>query len=109
MADRPDLTAPLVRVTLADGTQYDVQCANPDLVRFDMTRGRMHWPEMREAPFLWLTFVAWAASKREHLIPEDVTWEAFNETDCVGIEALNVDVSEVGPASPTQPGLEPGS
>ena len=109
MADRPDLSAPLVRVVLADGGTYEVQCANPDLVRFDMTRGRMHWPAAQEAPMLWLTFIAWAASKREGLVYDDMTWEQFSETQCVSIEALNVDTSAVGPASPTLPGPEPGS
>src|SRR5215471_1380438 len=111
MADVPDLSAPLVKVTMADGAVHDVQTANPDLVRFDMTRGRMHWPDAREAPFLWLTFVAWAALKREHALPDDMTWETFSETECVGIDALNVVTApgEVGPASPTLPSPEPDS
>jgi len=107
MADVPDLTAPLVRVTLAHGEVYDVQTANPDLVRFDMTRGRMHWADAREIPFLWMTFVAWSAMKREHLIPDDMTWETFSESECLGIEPLNVEPTQVGPADPTQPAPEP--
>jgi hypothetical protein len=111
MADIPDLSTPLVRVTMSDGATHEVQTANPDLVRFDMTRGRMHWPALQDAAFLWLTFIAWAALKREHEIPDDMTWETFSETECLAVEVLNVTVppGEVGPASPTLPGLAPGS
>ena len=108
MADVPDLTAPFVRVTMSDSAVYEVQCANPDLVRFDMTRGRMHWPDARDVPFLWMTFIAWAALKREHTIPDDVTWEAFSETLCLGIEPIDTAPDRVGPADPSLPGPEPG-
>jgi hypothetical protein len=62
-----NLAAPIVRVTLEDGdnlSEYVVQTDNRDNVAWDMTRGRKKWPQFNEAPFLWLTFLAWSAMRR---------------------------------------------
>jgi hypothetical protein len=107
MTDTPNLTSPRLRMVMADGAVHEVQTLNPDLVRFDITRSKHGWPEGQAAPFLWLTFIGWAALRREHTIPDDVTWEAFQGGLCIDVEAL-ADEGGEGPGSPTLPGAEPG-
>lgn len=75
------LAQPRLRVVLGDDSTVEVQTSNADLVRWDMTRAKQRWPsDPRDAPFLWLTFLAWAALKRTQTIPADTTWEAFSES-----------------------------
>lgn len=99
------LTAPLVEVT-RDGEPepFTVQTDNRDLVLWDKTRGRHKWPSFQDAPFIWLTFISWAAAKRQGLT--DCTYEVWEST-----------VSNVGQVTPpegdqtgipTEPGHEPG-
>lgn len=78
-----------LRVTLADSTTHDIEPSNPDMVRFDMTATKHRWPNGQEAPFLWLTFLAWSAMKRAGLYTD--TWEAFSESDCLNIDNLDED------------------
>jgi hypothetical protein len=82
------LTIPHLQVTLDDGRVYRVQAMNPDLLMYDRTAVKHHWPDGSKAPFLWLTFLAWHASKRQGLIPDDWTWEQFSEVRA--IEVMNV-------------------
>lgn len=70
-----DLKSPILDIVLdqGDGTYLEaaVQADNRDLVRWDMTRGRRQWPQATDAPFLWSTFLAWAALTRAGDITED--------------------------------------
>lgn len=63
------LSAPRVRVVVDDPTkgtvEVIVQSDNRDLVRWDVTRARKGWPEFKDSPFLWLTFLAWSVMQRE--------------------------------------------
>ena len=63
------MVAPKMAVVLDDDTEYTIQTDNRDLVRFDITRGRMKWPTMNEAPMLWVTFLAWSCLHREGKLP----------------------------------------
>jgi hypothetical protein len=118
MADAPRLVSPHLAVTLDDGTVLDVQTANPDLVRYERTAARHKWPPATQAPMTWLTFLAWAALRREAQIPADLTWEAFADTRCLSVENLtgddddqdddDDDDDEDGPGRPTPPGPDPG-
>lgn len=58
----------------------EVQTLNPDLIAWDMTRAKHRWPEVKDAPFLWLTFIAWHAARREGMIPPDLTWEVWRDS-----------------------------
>jgi hypothetical protein len=101
------LTSPLVRVVRTDSDEpLEVQCANPDLVLWDMTRTRHKWPKFDEAPFLWLTFISWAGAKRLGLIGADYTFDQWKASvlDVGQVE----DDAEDETGSPTQPGPEPG-
>lgn len=73
MADRVTLTAPKLEVVLEDGTQHTVQTDNRDLLAWDRTRAKHKWPSPQEAPFVWMTFLAWHALKREELTALSLT------------------------------------
>ena len=84
----------------------EVQTLNPDLILWDRTRARHKWPEVKDAPFLWLTFISWAACRREGRIDRSVTYE---EWEASTLNVSNVeDDDEGGPVDPTHPGPEPG-
>lgn len=89
--DTPDLSSPRLVVTTVDGGSFEVQTLNPDLIRFDMTRAKHGWPDAQTAPFLWLTFIAWAALKREGAIPAELTWETFSGETCIGVTSVDRD------------------
>jgi hypothetical protein len=105
MADEVRLTAPLVRVLLADGAVVEVQTANPDLVLWDRTSVRKRWPTFQQANFLWMTFIAWAGARRLGLIPNDFTYERW-ESEALDVQPLDADDGAEG--RPTEPGPDPG-
>src|SRR5690242_562772 len=74
-----------------------VTTANPDLVRWDMTRSKHGWPAMEDAPMLWATFVAWAAAKRTGAY--DQSWDQWSNHDALSVE---FDAEGVEQADPTQ-------
>jgi len=74
------LSTPRLRIVLADDEERVVQATNADLVRFDLTRAKTKWPSPTDAPFLWLTFIAWSALRRTSAIPQTLTYEAFADT-----------------------------
>jgi len=96
------LSIPRLRVTPAAGDPYTVQAYNTDLLRFEDTAAKHRWAGPSVAPFRWLTFLAWAASRRTGAIGQDVTWESFAETT-LQVESVGEDT-----ASPTPPGPGPG-
>lgn len=84
-----------------DGTELDVQALNIDMLTFDRQRARMGWPNASEAPFVWLTFLAWSACMRENLVPElsladfeRRAWQVSNaddEGDAATVDPTNPD------------------
>lgn len=98
------LSLPKFRVKLPDEDAYDVEANNADLVRWDMTAAKHKWPTYKDAPFLWTTFLAWAASRRGGLTK--LTWEEFSDR-VVQVESLSDDDDADGMAVPTEP--EPAS
>ena len=62
-----------------DGGVHEVQTLNIDLLMWDRTRARRKWPTADEAPNVWLTFVGWAAMKREGADLRLRTLEQFEE------------------------------
>lgn len=100
------LTTPRLKIIRAtDETELEVQTTNADLVLWDRTRGRHKWPKIDDAPFLWLTFIGWAAARRSRVIGPELTYEAW-ESDVLQVEALDDDDDDTG--RPTRPGLDPG-
>lgn len=53
-----------------DATELDVQALNIDMLTFDRQRAKFGWPTASDAPFVWLTFLAWSACMREDLLPD---------------------------------------
>jgi hypothetical protein len=101
--NRLGLTIPRLRVVPGDGEPYEVQVLNPDLLLFEDTAATHRWKTgPGTSPFTWLTFMAWAASRRTGIIDESMPWELFKATT-KQIDNLSNDV-----ADPTRPGPVPG-
>jgi hypothetical protein len=96
------LTIPRLRVLPADGEPWEVQAYNPDLMLYERTAAQHRWPPIKSAPFTWMTFLAWAASRRTGRIPETLSWEVFAAT------VLEVTDAGAVAADPTPPGPDPG-
>ena len=103
----PLLYTPRLEVVLDDGRTLTVQALNPDLVRFDRTAAKHGWPNASSAPFLWLSFLAWAALRRTGAIDEAMTWDKFVDTHALQVrnltEADGVPAQAVDP-TPSVPG-----
>ena len=114
MAEPIRLDTPMVTVLMEDGRTHTVRVRNPDYLRWDRTASKHGWPSMDKAPHTWLTFVAWSALRREGLIPDDMTWEAFSERECLQVSNAAEDTSKNGngdgaaEGDPILPGLVPG-
>lgn len=78
-----------VTVTLVDGSQVTEAILNPDRVRWDMTAARHKWPQFKDAAFLGITFLAWAALTRAGAYTS--SWEQFRDHDAIEIDILNDD------------------
>ena len=68
--------------------EVTVQTDNRDMVRWDRARVVKKWPELGEAPVLWLTFLAWAAIRR---IGSDVHTGDYDSFEARAVEVLSVD------------------
>lgn len=107
------LSTPRLIVKRDGHDDVEIQTTNADLVLWDKTRFRHKWPKVDEAPFLWLTFLAWAAARRTGAIPPDHRYEQF-EAETLEVETVADDDDDDGeqPASeygrPTPLGAVPG-
>lgn len=79
-------------VTLANGEQHEATILNPDRVRWDMAATRNGWPTFEKAPFLGMTYLAWASLKRENKYAG--TWDEFKETDCLEVESRDEELED---------------
>lgn len=94
------LTAPRVKVIREDGAEaVEFQTTNADLVLWDRTRAKHKWPTFQEAPFLWLTFLSWAAARRTGAIPTDYGYERW-EAEVIDVEAQTEESETVDPTQP---------
>ena len=91
------LNSPRVQVTREGFEPVEFQTNNADLVLWDRTRAKHKWPTFQEAPFLWLTFLSWAAARRTGAIEPTYTYEQW-ETETVDVLALGDE-----PTDPTPP------
>ena len=99
------LNTPRLRIVREGFDDLEVQTTNADLVRWDRTRTRHKWPGPQDAPFLWLTFIAWSGARRVGAITPEHTYESWEE------QVLEVETLEIGrdddTGRPTQPDLDP--
>jgi len=79
----------LVRRMSDEEKTLELQATNADLVLWDMTRVKHRWPKFDEAPFLWMTFLSWAAARRTGTITPEIT---FEEWKADVLEVTNPDV-----------------
>lgn len=98
MTDRPKLTVPSFRVLMLDGTEWTVTAAQPDLIAWDMTRGKHGWPDAGNAPSLWSAFVAYKAGQRTGNVPAGTNWQDWSAT----VSLVTVDGDEDETVDPTQ-------
>jgi len=83
----------------------ELQTTNADLVLWDRTRFRHKWPQVSEAPFLWLTFIGWAAARRTGAISQDHRYETW-ESEVLEVETVDdEDDEEIDVVPPTPPDL----
>lgn len=73
------LATPTARARLADGRILEARVINPDYLRWDRTAAKHGWPGAATAPFLWQTFLAWAAFRRTGQLDDSVSWERFSD------------------------------
>ena len=101
------LVAPRIRVIREGAEPLEVQADNRDLVRWEKTRVKHRWPKFDEAPFQWLTFLAWSAATRTGEINGTTyeKWEA-ETLDVRDMTSMPDDDDEMG--RPTPPAPEAG-
>src|SRR5262245_31808283 len=106
MADTK-LSSPRIRILRESSEEpIEVQTDNRDLVLWDMTRSRHKWPKFDEAPFVWLTFLAWPAARRTGQINGETTYEVWSK-DVVSVESLDDEDEENATGRPTPSGPAP--
>jgi hypothetical protein len=101
------LTSPRVHVVRDGYDPLDVQTDNRDLVLWDRTRVKHRWPKFDEAPFVWLTFISWAAARRTGAIELGHTYERWESEVVEVTTADDDDESDPELGRPTQAGREP--
>jgi hypothetical protein len=98
------LHTPRLRIVRDGQDDLEVQTTNADLVLWDRTRFRHKWPQVADAPFLWLTFIAWAAARRTGAITGEHKYESW-EGEVLEVEALD-DEDDDDAGRPTRPDLD---
>lgn len=104
-------------VTMADGTVHDkLAINNHAMVSYDFAAHKNRWPSGTDAPFLWLTYLAWQqlVDQGDYPATDDKnrgTFTQFQQQDCIDVD--RVDTSEKvdptteaaasAPASQSQP------
>ena len=100
------LTSPRVRIMRDGQEDLEIQTDNRDLVLWDRTRAKHRWPKFDEAPFVWLTFLSWAAARRTGAIEAGYTFERW-EADVIQVENIDPDEDDDDLGRPTHAGVEP--
>lgn len=101
MAVKPRMVAPLCVVVMDDGSQFEVQSTNWDLLSYERYARAHKWPPANEAPMETATFVAWHALRREALVPQELTYDQFT------MAALSIE-TRGATVDPTQEAPEAG-
>src|SRR5262245_21351922 len=104
------LSTTRVEVILDDGATLTAQVTNADFIRWDRTAAKHGWPTIQAAPFLWLSFVAWSALRREGQLPDSYTWDRFADGGALQVRNLTTDegTEDEDVADPTPLGVVPG-
>lgn len=91
----PGLKTPRVKVVRESDPEkeLEIQTTNADLVLWDRTRIKHKWPKFEDAPFLWMTFISWAAARRSGLITPETKYEDW-ERDVLSVDSQDNDESD---------------
>ena len=99
-------------VTLADDpdTQHRFTVTNPAMVKFDLDRVKYKWPTHKEAPSLFVTYLAWSTMVELGMYPAMVegkgSFPKFRDHDALHVEddddGEKVDPTE-GESEPVSP------
>ena len=89
-------------VELNDGSLHHIVVLNPSLVAWDRTRNLRGWPDVGDAKFLWMTFLAWHHMKAAGLV--DCEFDAFEKEICAGIGDTESE-EETADGEPAEPEL----
>jgi hypothetical protein len=82
------LVAPRIRVIRDGQDPLEIQADNRDLVGWEQTRVKHKWPKFDEAPFKWLTYLAWSAARRSGALETGVTYERW-EAEVLSVRDLS--------------------
>ena len=81
-------------------TEMTVETDNRDRIRWELACKREKWPTPTEAPFLWATYLAYAALKRSGELPSGMTFEEFSDaTSHAEAAAVDVDPTQLAIAA----------
>jgi hypothetical protein len=103
------LAAVKVRVFFGDIDNpeiLEVQTLNPDVMNWERTSRKNKWGGIDGNEITFTTFLAWSALRRNGMIPNDMTWEAWNPR-VLSVESMRDDEADE-PGTPTEPGHVPG-
>lgn len=95
-----NLERPVLQVELNDGSTHVVTILNPSLVAWDRTRATRKWPNVEDAPLLWMTFITW-----HHLHATGVvscTFEEYETGVCEAVGDPRRDGAPVGEEVPVE-------
>jgi hypothetical protein len=85
---------------LRDGTTGTIRIPNRANLEWDKVRAARKWPSIKDAPFLYMTFVTFKALQLEGRY--DGTFEQFRDHDCIDIGEPDEDVVETDAGEPIE-------
>ena len=85
------LLIPLCEVQMQDGAVWEIQPDGRDSVAWDLYAAKRKLPEFTKIQSVWLTYLAWSASRRERLLPADMTFERFSTAEHRQVAPANMD------------------
>jgi len=101
------LSSPRLRIIRDGQDDLEVQTDNRDMLLWERTRAKHKWPKFDEAPFVWMTFIGWAAARRTGAIESSYLFERW-EQDVIGVESVSDDdTTEDDTGRPMQAGVDP--
>jgi hypothetical protein len=88
-------------ITFTDGRAHTVRLMQRDYIAWDKTTARQKWGSAQDAPFLFQTFVAYAAAKRLELLERGTSFDAFCDA-IADVSPARDDDGEDGVTRPTR-------
>lgn len=93
-------------ITADDDSTYVVRIRQADYVAWDKTSLRHKWGSSADSPFLFSSFLAYNAAKREGHVPDGQSFDAFCD-QVLDVHPFRDDTEEDGEARPTRRAASP--